>query len=73
MYLALYMYYHNGGIIKQIMTNPLGGQGYCSPRRIQESLENGLSTSASLRVTDNFSRPPESLESNSITCQPPDQ
>ena len=55
-YLAYY--YHDGGIIKQIMTNPSGDRDTISLSGFRGVWKNSLSPLASPRVTDYFSKPP---------------
>ena len=56
-------------MIKQVMTNHTGDRDIIS-RDSVGVWKNGLSPLALPRATNNFPDPPESLESNSITCHP---
>ena len=55
------------------MTNSFGNRYTISLLGSNGGLENGLSPSALPRATDHFPDPPESLESNSVTCHSFDQ
>ena len=73
-YLAYY--YHHGGITKEIMTNPSGDRDTISLSGLRGGGGSGkMACHPGLRLGQQtiFPDPPESLESNSITCHPLDQ